>query len=300
MSSPTRFLIIAGAEKAGTTSLYRYLAAHPDVTPSLRKETDYFRDELPNLQGYLRQFPPSPAPGAVLMESSPGYLAEAEQAAPRIASTVPHAHLIFVLRDPVERLMSSFRFYKSRLHVPEEMTLDDFVGHCMRFDGSGESARQLELNPWHLRALARGRYELLLPCFETRMSRDRILVLGFDELHRDTRAVMTRICKFVGLDDRVFDGYSFTKENAGFSARNRAVQSVALFFNNRFERIWRRNPGLKQRLLLLYKRFNAKQLDTNVRPSADLEQRLLENYRPTYTFLAGRLASGRDRSKSEP
>jgi hypothetical protein len=213
---------------------------------------------------------------------------------------VPDAHLIFVLRDPLDRLLSSFRFYKSRLHVPEAMSLGDFVDRCMRFDGTAASARQLGLNPWHLRALARGRYEILLPCFETRMPQDRVLVLGFDELHRDTRSAMRRICKFVGLDDRVYDGFTFTKENAGFSARSRAVQAVALFVNNRFEGIWRKKPGLKKGLLFAYKRLNAKQSNTSAEISEELELRLRAYYSPTYSFLDRRLGSGQVHSNSEP
>ena len=36
--------IIAGVTKAGTTSLFQYLHAHPDVCPSSTKETLFFKD----------------------------------------------------------------------------------------------------------------------------------------------------------------------------------------------------------------------------------------------------------------
>lgn len=87
------FLIVGGAEKAGTTSLYRYLAAHPEVCASLSKETDYFRRANPDRNQYLEQFPPIADGQRLRLESSPGYLAEAEVVAPAIARVVPDAML---------------------------------------------------------------------------------------------------------------------------------------------------------------------------------------------------------------
>ena len=38
------FLIIAGASKAGTTSVFNYLANHPQICASVAKETRFFLD----------------------------------------------------------------------------------------------------------------------------------------------------------------------------------------------------------------------------------------------------------------
>jgi len=53
----TSHLIIAGTEKAGTSSVYQYLAAHPGVVASTRKETDYFRFHTGPLSEYELNFP---------------------------------------------------------------------------------------------------------------------------------------------------------------------------------------------------------------------------------------------------
>lgn len=278
-------LIVAGAEKCGTTSLFGYLSAHPQVRSSVVKETDYFRREDVSLDGYLAQFHRRNDESALLVESSPGYLAEAQAVAPRVASVVPDARLLFVLRDPIDRVRSSFRFYKSRLHVPEAMTLDDFVDRCLRFDGSAASAQSLALKPWHLRALERGRYDLLLPEFERRFPPSQILLLRFEALNRNTGKAVSEVCRFAGIDGGFYDDFEFARENAGFTAKRRGVQRVALLVNNRLERLWRRHPALKRRLLSTYKRFNA-QPDA---PSDELSPALLAQvrtyYEPTYRFL---------------
>src|SRR5690606_12836808 len=51
------FLII-GAQKCGTTSLYRYLIQHPQIEPAIKKEIHYFDLNYNKpIQWYLNQFP---------------------------------------------------------------------------------------------------------------------------------------------------------------------------------------------------------------------------------------------------
>ena len=54
-------LFVAGVPKAGTTSLFHYLALHPDVFPSSRKEPGFFhpfkiKDMDANLDAYKKFF----------------------------------------------------------------------------------------------------------------------------------------------------------------------------------------------------------------------------------------------------
>src|SRR2546423_3645393 len=71
-------LLILGAQKAGTTSLYNYLASHPEIIPNRSwKEVNFFDD--PNnyrlgMGWYLSQFPTRyAARGRITMDASPGY-----------------------------------------------------------------------------------------------------------------------------------------------------------------------------------------------------------------------------------
>jgi hypothetical protein len=285
MNEP-QLLIVAGAEKAGTTSLYTYLAAHPEVLASIRKETDYFRNADATLAAYLTEFPAAAAPGQWLrMESSPGYLAEARSVAPRIAAFVPHARLVFVLRDPLDRLRSSFRFYKSRLQLPAAMTFDQFVGAGLghlRGDTTGLAGPALK--PWHLDALARGRYEQQLPQFQALMPAEQLLVLSYDDLCHDVRGVMQRVAGFARIDAGYYASYGFARENASFLSRNQTLQRLALIANNRLETMWRRNPQTKRILRDVYKRINGRAPDPDPL-SASLAAQLRDWYAPTYAFL---------------
>lgn len=89
-----RHAVIAGANKCGTTSLFRYLAAHPVVRGSRIKETGFFLSndaEQPDaLETYLQHFGPAAARGdAVLLDGTPHYLESGSRVARRNRKSPP-------------------------------------------------------------------------------------------------------------------------------------------------------------------------------------------------------------------
>src|SRR5438093_4320202 len=108
------FLII-GAQRAGTTSLYRYLSRHPAVAPAvLAKGAHYFDTAFDRgLPWYRGHFPTRMTAERIRAregtfatgEGSPYYLFH-PLAAERIAAALPGVKLVALLRDPVERASS--------------------------------------------------------------------------------------------------------------------------------------------------------------------------------------------------
>jgi len=136
LKQPNFFVV--GAPKAGTTSIYHYLDQHPHVYMSPIKEPHYFADEVreDNLDKqvwhwYARDLRGRrPAPGnrfggivadwqdylglfadsreeTALGEASVLYL-WSPSAPVNIASKIPHAKIIVILRDPIERAFSQY------------------------------------------------------------------------------------------------------------------------------------------------------------------------------------------------
>jgi Sulfotransferase domain len=209
------FLLI-GAQKAGTTSLYAYLAAHPDVRPAARKEVHYFDlgfaagAELGE-GGYRAMFPLRAglalqrrrAAGPVLTgEASPYYLFH-PVAPERAAALVPRARLLVLVRDPVERAWSHYRHEVAAGREPLEFAaaLDAEPG---RLDGADDDLRRGIDSPaarHHRRHayVGRGRYADQLCAWLAFYPREQVHVMVAEELFAKPEPVWRSAVEFLGL-----------------------------------------------------------------------------------------------------
>ncbi len=109
--------IIIGTQRGGTTSLYSYLASHPSVSPASTKEVHFFDNKFTKgLAWYRAHFPSAiekyysehiQKRNFITGESSPYYLFH-PHVPERVAKAVPHAKLIVLLRNPVDRAYSQY------------------------------------------------------------------------------------------------------------------------------------------------------------------------------------------------
>lgn len=103
-------VLIIGAPKTGTTSLHAYIAQHPEICMSDPKELRYFwrADWRQRLDWYVGHFD---ANKPVRGESTPGYSMWPyhDRVPERAHELIPDARLIYVVRDPIERLASHWR-----------------------------------------------------------------------------------------------------------------------------------------------------------------------------------------------
>jgi len=102
--------LIVGAQKSGTSSMFRLLEMHPQVYGSLKKEVHFFdRNYGKGINWYKSHFPMKKKikKGCVTGEASPCYLMF-PHAAERISQLLPNVKLIILLRNPVERAISQY------------------------------------------------------------------------------------------------------------------------------------------------------------------------------------------------
>lgn len=180
------FLVI-GAMKCGTTSLYYYLAEHPQIGMSRRKETDFFLETHGNWHRgrdwYAQQFPEeAPARG----ECSPNYTKRHlfGGVASRIQSVCPDVKLIYLVRDPIERTVSHYR--GSRLQGREERSFEEAVADVERSNYVLTSRYHLQLQPY-------------LDHFPERD----LLVMSTEALRAAPQAALREVYRFVGVDPDV-------------------------------------------------------------------------------------------------
>jgi len=115
--------ILIGAQRCGTTSLFRALAAHPQVMPpTFRKGVNYFDlNYYRGTQWYRAHFPVVEVArrrtghhGAPVACEASGYYLYHPQAMERLGHDLPRAKLVAMLRDPVERAFSAHKHEVAR------------------------------------------------------------------------------------------------------------------------------------------------------------------------------------------
>jgi sulfotransferase family protein len=178
-------LLIVGAAKSGTTSLHAYLDRHPAISMSKKKELQLFSgDDWEERLGWYREQFPVRAP--VRGESSPAYSMDPvlPHVPARARKVVPGARIVYMVRDPVERLLA---------HYVEFVTI-------LREKRSFEEAMADYDAPSNVYVMT-SRYAHQLDRWREHFPDSQILVVEQRELLDDRRAAMRRLFRFLDVDD---------------------------------------------------------------------------------------------------
>ncbi len=178
-------LVIIGAMKSGTTSLHHYLNHHPQIYLSNPKELHFFIQEKnwqKGLEWYRSHFN-SDAP--IRGETSPSYSAYPKwKGVPqRMYSVIPNAKLIYILRDPIERMISH---YLNRYAASvEDRDIND------------------ALADFNQDYVIRSHYYFQLQQYLQYYSSNNILIITTEELDHFPQKTLKTVFQFLGVSDQV-------------------------------------------------------------------------------------------------
>ena len=181
---PLPTFIICGAKKAGTTALARYLAAHPNVIMSRPKETGFFCDNYTQGTQWLEQHYQHWSGEKAVGEGSV-HTMYCPKSPRRIHETIPDARLIFLLRNPIERLYSHYYFDLRCGHLDPSTSFQDVIYRH-------ETSQQEKM-------IQMGFYEEQLARFDAQFD-GQMLVLLTDDLRNRTRKTVQKAVSFIGVD----------------------------------------------------------------------------------------------------
>jgi hypothetical protein len=204
--------LIIGAQRSGTTSLYRYLVQHPWVAPTVMgKGVHYFDVDFARGPAWYRgHFPTKARRGAahrrgidmITGEGSPYYLFH-PLVPKRVAALLPEVKLIAMVRDPVGRALSHYQHFVRRgieVLPTFEAALEAEPGRL-----AGEVDR-LRADPgyraWdlqHFSYVARGMYADQLERWSEHVPPERLLVLRSEDFFVDPADAFTKVEAFLGL-----------------------------------------------------------------------------------------------------
>jgi|GEM_PF-2405121 len=216
MAEPRELIIIAGATRCGTTALFQYLSRHARVGAAFRKETRFFLDSHypgrsefryeAGIDAYWEYFNRVDDTCTHLLEATSDYMF-APGVPGRIKSLVGEPHLIFILRDPVERFVSWYRFARQGAMIPVEASLCEFIG--MQEKDEGEIAQ-------HRRVLEQGAYSRYLRRFDSEFPSDRLHVLFLEELAENPFSCLSTLFEKLNLEPSLLSREPFGQANSSY------------------------------------------------------------------------------------
>lgn len=188
-------LFVVGAMRSGTTALHESLAAHPDIFMSKVKEPAYFADrhELAidsraataagfagNRRRYVELFAAA-GDVAYVGESSTHYtkLPRITGVAPRLATQASGPRILYIVRDPVERTLSHYRYAvrgKYERRSPMEALLAEPI-YCAVSD-----------------------YAMQIAPYVEALGADAVHIAIFEEVIDSDHPAHTQIFRWLGLD----------------------------------------------------------------------------------------------------
>jgi len=206
--------VIIGAMKCGTSTLHAQLAAQPQFFMSEPKEPNFFsNDEIyAKGEGWYRGLFRKAPEGAIKGESSTHYakLPTYPYTVERLAALIPEAKFIYVMRDPVERLISHYihEWTQGVITCPIDEAIDA-----------------------HPELVAYSRYAYQLEPFVARFGKARILPVMFEKMTAAPDAELKRIAAFLGAEGDVAWKRDLDTQNVS-SERIRKFPGYSLLVDN--------------------------------------------------------------------
>ena len=189
--------IIIGAMKCGTTTLAAQLDAQPGLFVTSPKEPNFFSDDAVFSRGpdwYRALFEPA-RPGDLCGEASTHYTKRPDypEALPRMRQALPEVRLVYMIRNPVERLISHYIHAWSEGDMSGPLTNDLIERHPALVDY--------------------GRYGWQIEPYIEAYGREAVLLTSLERLNANPDEELTRIVRHIGFERAVAWDPEFAFEN---------------------------------------------------------------------------------------
>ncbi|WP_158589155.1 sulfotransferase domain-containing protein [Alginatibacterium sediminis] len=244
-------LLLAGAPKCGTTSVYDWLIAHPEVGGGVEKELFYLMDS------HDWKFNPR---ANISQHGEETYHAFFKQSAKHIVdgttlnlyqeSAINYAGKyqtkgVFFVREPAARVYSTFRYFRdTRTMIDSSISFEQFLGML-------EQGQQFNKNNQISQCIEQSNYVDYLTKWQSAIGQKNMKIFVFEDFIRNPEAGMRRLCDWLEIDADFYKDFDFNKANESIVIRNRKLNKLKELFAP-----FVRSKGFKDWLRPLYYRLN--------------------------------------------
>jgi hypothetical protein len=232
-------VVIAGAAKCGTTSLFKWLVDHPEVGGPREKELFYLMDKGHpllkrdsnyhdhGLDGYKTFFQDHNSNYKVIMEATTHYMYQ-QTAIDVLSNLDPRPQIIFMLRKPSQRVYSSFRFTQNVLaNLDKSVSFSQFIEALRsgRTDSLVKSFSSMDNALLLMNIIKYSQYIDYISNWISRFGRERIHVFLFEHMLKDTRTFMHKLATCIGIEASFYENYDFKSHNKTIGFKNQFLHS---------------------------------------------------------------------------
>lgn len=224
MENNKKYLIGIGTNKAGTTSLFNYLGDHPQITPSVSKQLNYFlsgdttgiESEGKWNRPYIEAFKNSDG-SEYFLDISPDYMYDSKVANNIAIELNPaQVYILCILRDPSDRFNSWFNYSKQNGHLNQQISFEDFFKNQKKNESS--------ISPFS--ALETGHYINYLQTFIHKFPNFKIIFT--EDLKNNPKKTLASVTTWLNLNDSIYRDYSFNTYNKTVKVKNRFLENLYL------------------------------------------------------------------------
>lgn len=240
--------IIIGAQRAGTTSLFNYLAQHPNIYPSFPKEVHYFSNNYQKgLTWYRSHFPLiwhrqyvacQYENCYVTGEATPFYLSH-PLAPRRLKGVLPDIRLIVLLRNPIDRAYSHYH-HEVKMGFEnlsfEEAIQQEPVRLGRELDKMSIDEEYRSFNYQHYSYISRGIYVDQLIAWFQNFNQEQFLILKSEDFYNNPQRYCHQVARFLGLSGwkwERFDQFNSSRYEVMNKATREQLSQYYRTYNNK-------------------------------------------------------------------
>jgi hypothetical protein len=208
--------IIGGPPKCGTTSIFEWLALHPEACAASTKETYHFFSRSEEKSGEIEAFSDAHVRDyqryfdnctgrKIVFEATPSYI-YSRSAIEAFRKLNSEMKFLFIFRDPAERLYSEYAFHRYK---------------TKRISGNFRKYTTDQM-------LEGGNYDHYLDQWATAFTNDQIALLHFTDLTEKPNDTMMALCRFLLIDPTFYQGKQLDAKNRTLQLRSRGIHTYLL------------------------------------------------------------------------
>lgn len=238
------FMII-GAMKSGTTSLSQLLSGHPEVCFCKKKEPHFF-SKSPNWRDRIEEYRElySPVNNQICGEASTTYTFYPifnKNTCQAIYDFNPNIKLIYIMRDPIDRIVSHYMHAYTRGYVSDSFE------------------KSVLTRPRYINI---SRYSTQIKPYIERFGKDQVLLLTFEEFISDRRSFLDKVSTFLNIDASLFNLDSNIHENKSVGEYRPSVKMERLEQNAIIQKVKYLLPAAAQDITFkAFNKVNRRKLD---------------------------------------